>query len=139
VRSYWWSDIATWPDSATSRTAVISGKGWLRVTWNHGLDGVTRWRLQHNSIARDEAFRSRVTVGRAIVPRVDAPSFGFSTTASGLKRFLLPHWFVLCLLLVSAAVPWLRWRFSLRTLLIATTLIAVVLGLVVYVLKWPAG
>jgi hypothetical protein len=27
---------------------------------------------------------------------------------------------------------WLRWRFSLRTLLIATTLVAVVLGLVVY-------
>ena len=33
-----------------------------------------------------------------------------------------------------AAVPWIhaRWRFSLRTLLIATTLVAVVLGLVVY-------
>ena len=27
--------------------------------------------------------------------------------------------------------PWLRWRFSLRTLLIATTLVAVVLGLIV--------
>lgn len=29
-------------------------------------------------------------------------------------------------------IPWLRWTFSLRTLLIATTLIAVVLGLVVW-------
>ena len=30
-----------------------------------------------------------------------------------------------------AAAPWLRWRFSLRTLLIATTLVAVVLGVIV--------
>ena len=29
-------------------------------------------------------------------------------------------------------IPWLRWRFSLRTLLIATTLVAVVLGLIVW-------
>lgn len=31
-----------------------------------------------------------------------------------------------------AALPWLSWRYSLRTLLIATTLIAVVLGLIVW-------
>ena len=34
-----------------------------------------------------------------------------------------------------SAAPWIRWRFSLRTLLIATTLIAVVLGVVVWVVK----
>ena len=38
-----------------------------------------------------------------------------------------------------AVAPWLRWRFTLRTLLIATTLVAVVLGLIVAVLRWPAG
>jgi hypothetical protein len=32
-------------------------------------------------------------------------------------------------------VPWLRFRFSLRTLLIATTLVAVVLGLSVYLFQ----
>jgi hypothetical protein len=31
-----------------------------------------------------------------------------------------------------AFVPWLRWRFSLRTLQIATTLVAVALGLIVW-------
>ena len=36
--------------------------------------------------------------------------------------------------------PWLTFRrFSLRTLLIATTLVAVVLGVIVAVLRWPAG
>jgi hypothetical protein len=33
-----------------------------------------------------------------------------------------------------AALPWIRWSFSLRTLLIATTLIAMLLGLIVWTL-----
>jgi hypothetical protein len=33
---------------------------------------------------------------------------------------------------LAAATPWLRWRFSLRTLLIAMTLLAVVLGAIVF-------
>ena len=40
---------------------------------------------------------------------------------------------------VLLTLPWLRWRFSLRTLLVATTLLAVVLGLVVAVVRWPAS
>ena len=41
---------------------------------------------------------------------------------------------LLCSIAALAAAPWIRWsrRFSLRTLLIATTLVAVVLGLIVY-------
>jgi hypothetical protein len=44
-----------------------------------------------------------------------------------------PHWFLVLLFAAFGAAPWIRWskRFSLRTLLIATTLIAVVLGLIV--------
>jgi hypothetical protein len=46
-----------------------------------------------------------------------------------------PNW---CALLIAAALataPWLRWRFTIRTLLIATTLIAVVLGLICYAVR----
>ena len=41
---------------------------------------------------------------------------------------------ILAILAIVAAAPWIRWskRFSVRTLLIATTLVAVLLGLVVY-------
>jgi hypothetical protein len=42
-----------------------------------------------------------------------------------------PHWFLALLSATLGAVPWLKWQFSLRTLLIATTLVAVALGLVV--------
>jgi hypothetical protein len=49
-------------------------------------------------------------------------------TASAYMHFWVP----VLLSVVFAAVPWLRWKFSLRTLLITTTLIAVLLGLVVW-------
>jgi hypothetical protein len=44
----------------------------------------------------------------------------------------LPAWFATALSLMVATAPWLTWRFSLRTLLIATTLIALVLGIIVW-------
>jgi len=47
----------------------------------------------------------------------------------------MPHWFMVVIAIAFAASPWLhrlRWRFNLRTLLIATTLVAVVLGAIVY-------
>jgi hypothetical protein len=47
------------------------------------------------------------------------------------KTLVLPHWFFVIPFFVIAAFPWAIWRFSLRTLLIATTLIALVLGTIV--------
>jgi hypothetical protein len=46
----------------------------------------------------------------------------------------VPHWFAMFALGALAAAPWIPWsrRFSLRTLLITMTLIAVALGLVIY-------
>jgi hypothetical protein len=46
-----------------------------------------------------------------------------------------PHWFGVPLLTAIAGLPWLRWRVSLRTLLIATTVVAVGLGLLVMMLR----
>jgi hypothetical protein len=44
----------------------------------------------------------------------------------------VPHWFPFVITATVAAAPWIRWRFSLRTLLIAMTLVAVVLGTLVW-------
>jgi hypothetical protein len=46
-----------------------------------------------------------------------------------------PYWCLTLFAVALAAVPWIRWRFGLRTLLIATTLAAVVLGLVAYLMR----
>ena len=50
---------------------------------------------------------------------------------------IVPHWFLTLLCAGLASIVWLPWfrlpyRFSLRTLLIATTLVAALLGLVVW-------
>jgi hypothetical protein len=49
----------------------------------------------------------------------------------------LDSWFVVILVAAAGVLPSLHWskRFTLRTLLIATTLVAVVLGLIVYVTR----
>jgi hypothetical protein len=46
--------------------------------------------------------------------------------------YSMPHWFAVLLSVACGAIPWLGWRYSVRTLLIATTLVAAVLGLAVY-------
>lgn len=52
------------------------------------------------------------------------------------QRFIIiPHWFAAILLAAAGGLSWFRFRFTLRTLLIATTLVAVVLGLVVYAVR----
>ena len=48
------------------------------------------------------------------------------------STFIFPHWFAVALSGALAASVWVPWRrrFSLRTLLIATTLVAVALGII---------
>jgi hypothetical protein len=54
-------------------------------------------------------------------------------TSPGSTTFAIPYWFLaltFAVLSVNAASPWIPRRFSLRVLLIATTLFAVVMGIV---------
>jgi hypothetical protein len=44
---------------------------------------------------------------------------------------MLPFWFLILLVFAVGTASWLPWRFSMGSLLIATTLVAVVLGLAV--------
>ena len=60
----------------------------------------------------------------------------FELKPVGTSRYVrIPDWFLVLIFCGLGATPWLPWRFSLRTLLIATTAAAIGLGLVVYVLK----
>ena len=70
------------------------------------------------------------------------PSFlGFESSwisdaiRSRYSLWVIPYWFPAFVCGIAAVLPWWRrttWSFSLRTLLIATTLVAVVLGLAVW-------
>jgi hypothetical protein len=58
---------------------------------------------------------------------------GFSTFSRGV---IIPYWAPIAFFASLGATPWVKWskRFSLRTLVIATTLVAVMLGVIVAVL-----
>jgi hypothetical protein len=53
-----------------------------------------------------------------------------------LTKIGFPYWLLVVAPVMAALIPWIRWpawnwQFSLRTLLIATTLVAVALGLII--------
>ena len=56
-------------------------------------------------------------------------------TLSGLHLFAVQYLSLETLSAMFAVLPWLRWQFSLRTLLIAMTLIAVVLTVVAWIMR----
>jgi hypothetical protein len=48
---------------------------------------------------------------------------------------VFPYWLAVIIVAPLAAVPWLRWRFSIRTMLIATALIAILLCVAIAALR----
>lgn len=58
--------------------------------------------------------------------------FGINSTDMGNHFLMVPHWFLVLVTSFLAVTPWIPWYFSLRTLIVATTLLAVILGLAVF-------
>src|SRR3954447_8356310 len=69
-------------------------------------------------------------VWRQYTAWADPGFFGFDafTTTTSIS-FRAPYWFLVTVSAAIVALPWIPCRFSLRTLLIATTLLAALLGL----------
>jgi hypothetical protein len=64
------------------------------------------------------------------VPRIIEWEF-----SSGKDFVRVPHWLLVVSCLAIGFVPWIRRRYSLRTLLIAITLISFLLGLTIWILR----
>jgi hypothetical protein len=61
---------------------------------------------------------------------------GFRYSKNAVRhKVVIPYWFLVCATLPLTFVPWIRTRFSLRTILIGLTLVAVALGMVVLAAK----
>ena len=88
------------------------------------LNARPRWDWKyHNAVLDEQSYGGR--------PKEPRRWFIFQRTPI-MTSMGVPHGFLVFIATVFAIVPWIPRRFSLRTLLIATTLIAVVLGLVVW-------
>jgi len=125
VRSHWWHDMVTFP--STGMTWATSFDGEIGIShWppDSHLSGPSHWKL--TSI-------SAVTIRPEIEAELGKHRSGwycyFTTTG---RTIGFPHWFPILLFAAFATTPWTSQRFSLRTMLIGTTLFAVVLGLLVF-------
>jgi len=106
VRSYFWAD-------AVPRLHIASAQGALYV----------RQSFQLQPGAKNETFR---------LGTITMPLDGQMIVRVGPPGLVVPFWIITLLTLGLGTVPWLRWRFSLRTLLMFTTLLAAMLGLIVF-------
>ena len=125
ARSYVSSDVLIGSTTANRIVQFTSSWGVLWVAVDSA--GANRdWKFDAQPIDGDaEKFVNGLTT-----------HFGFAYLgASPDYAFAFPYWLPVILSFSFATIPWIRWskRFSLRTLLVATTLIAVGLGLIVYV------
>jgi hypothetical protein len=116
VRSYWTLDFVRVRPAGARQIYVLSGRGVIAFGINN--DPYSPW-WEYSSHA-----------GEWIAPSPAIPSHGFSFFRFPLGFFAsAPCWSFLLLISAIGALPWVKFGFSLRTLLIATTIVAVVLGL----------
>jgi hypothetical protein len=120
VRSYWWTDIVTWGLANGPGYMFGSSSGELSAARFRSRDGAVSlgWHAWTNPADGKRAWST-------------SKSSNFIGIRYGTFFTAIPQWFVVTACAAAASAPWMRWRFRLRTLLIATTLVAVGLGLIV--------
>ena len=113
VRSYWRAEFIQSRSNAGS-TTIGTDAGHLYLTKRYTPSPNGGWTRGSNE------------------PRHADPRFIW-TTLGGATRITIPSWPTVIVPIILIGVPWIPFkRFSLRTLLIATTLVAVGLGLIVW-------
>jgi hypothetical protein len=129
VRSYYRWESVVWGVTAQQGFLLCSHSGAVIVEYIN-VSGTTatlyKWHVNSMPSPDTNVFP---------IGGIEESWAGFSIHGSWNGGFLIsvPYWFLFPTCAVLAAVPWIQWsrRFSLRSLLIATTLVAVVLGVVV--------
>jgi hypothetical protein len=133
VRSYAHWDNVLGPIAEDRWLAMRSLNGTCIV--GSGVGRVMRWewrdfgRMQRDDLGFLGGGRTlEITKKREVL------GIGIAEIAGG-RHIFAPHWFVALSFAVLAATPWMRTpnRFSLRALFVAITLLAVGLGVAVYV------
>jgi hypothetical protein len=133
VRSYWWVDTIAERVSATTWITGWSVEG--QILWmlesNPNDSRPAGWNIdkvrieEFNDMMDGNPYYQPHPFGSPVLRRITFDS----------KQGAIPYWFSALVAATVATLPWLCWRFSLRTLLIATTLVALVLGAIVYAVR----
>ena len=143
VRSFWQLDSFSYEAGIVN----IGGESLRGCMVLHRLDGQNSDRAGYFTMPVARAFLDFDIPGTYFWFRFTKVPIEPTSLTSGAEirplgrrtgaTILVPMWFPLFVAVGFAATPWFRWpkKFSLRTLLIATTLVAVVLGLIVYAIR----
>ena len=128
LRSYWYID------------AIIFDSPWAKAFGGASVVGEIEIGMTPLSPNNFVKFDSHGVIDRseerAFMHEYSSTICGFGVSHGTPETFILiPHWFAILLVSGIAIGIWKRpyWRFSLRTMLIVTTLVAVGFGLAVYV------
>jgi hypothetical protein len=134
VRSYWWIDSAQISITKSQLLIVNFMHGGIGIgdQYNRADPEVSGWTSFEIERMKAMAFMPREVWDGRRINWGHAPRMGFAEI-----YITIPYW-LLIPFAIALATTWirqLRWRFSLRTLLIATTLVAAVLGVAAYFSK----
>jgi hypothetical protein len=131
VRSYWWYDCARWRITQAKLIEVTSQLGKLLISDGESPPPIERgyWGQSHK--VDPSAPQSRDHRGTLLYSGLGFKRIYWKDGAG----IVVPYAFFVLVTMVALCAPWLmNWNrnFSLRTLLIAMTLVAVALGLIVW-------
>ena len=132
VRSYWWADAFWYRPAKSIAIRAMSDEGGITfLTVNSIRLGTMGEPPPPGFSHRDNWYDgySTSTAGASTVTKVFR---GFHDRSRATWQ--IPHWLLVALAASTGALPWTArrgWRFSLRTLLIATTVVAAALGVIV--------
>jgi hypothetical protein len=124
VRSCWWVEAI--------RIPIQTSRGVIQIVSIPGLFGIGEIRPRR----QEPFYRQSVFEWRDIFTRKSNPPVFPSHLRGGwmhtknVDQIFLPYWLLISSFGVIATAPWIHWseRFSLRTLLIAITLVSLILG-----------
>ena len=131
VRSYWYWDSACDHISGTQGLELYSLRGKTYISYIRQIrppDPERGWYCGSDLISEYEAkYKERARLPGSLIWEFEG----------AMPYLSLPHSLYALVFATIAAVPWIHWsrRFRLRTLLIATTLVAVGLGAIVYAVR----
>ena len=131
VRSYWWLDMANSPTSGSHFFLYesICGKLNIGVTPSQNVIRQNFWVFTHEPL---EKVAPPTFAKETRETNLDRIGTGWAFRSDGFS-VILPHWIFAASVLLLAVAPWF-WpeRYQLRTLLVATTVVAALLGVIVY-------
>jgi hypothetical protein len=130
VRSYWRVD-QLWYYKSTTMRGVNSKQGVITAYYSRTQlppsYGESYWKYGTEVVSE---FINLADDSRVKIPRPNP--FRWDNRLPNTFGVQFPFWLAIAIVAVFGSIPWLSWHFSIRTLLIAMTLVAVVLGAIVY-------